>query len=64
MKTRFIFIVFAVSFMATVITLPQLGVEGVTSLVIFSATCLYMERNKKRIEADIDELFGSDHELR
>ena len=64
MKTRFIFIVFAVSFMATVITLPQLGVEGVTSLIIFAATCLYMGRNKKRIEADIDELFGRDHELR
>lgn len=64
MKTRFIFIVFAVSFMATVITLPQLGVEGVTSLVIFAATCLYMERNKKRIEADLDEKFGRDHELR
>lgn len=64
MKTRFIFIVFAVSFMATVITLPQLGVEGVTSLVILAATCLYMGRNKKRIEADLDEKFGRDHELR
>lgn len=64
MKTRFIFILFAVSFTTTAIALPALSVEGVVSLVVFIATCWYMNRHAKRINSDIDELFGRDHELR
>lgn len=52
------------SFVASMATIPTLKWYCLVPSVVFAATCLYIGRQGKRYESDLDEMFGRDEELR
>ena len=55
--------VFGVSFIATVLAAYLMNWVFWMSLAVLAGTCLYINRNEKEIESELDEMFGRDDEL-
>ena len=58
MKVLPLSFIWCVSFIVMAVTCVSLNLIFWLSLVVFSATCLYMTRNSKRLEKELDEIFG------
>lgn len=52
------------SFVASIATIPTLKWYCLVPSAVFAATCLYIGRQGKRYESDLDEMLGRDEELR
>ena len=64
MKLKAIAAVFVLSFVASIATIPTLKWYCLVPSAVFAATCLYIGRQGKRYESDLDEMLGRDEELR